>query len=337
MNLISLNSPPISRERQRPPELSAFLVSCLTCSLQSISVWLRFIVFIAAGIAWAPCHAAQINCFLELGLPHQLSNASSLPKSTRFQIGVFTGGFSPTTANYSQWSAHWRSRAEAVRDPDFNGMDAVIYVEENPEPFIAGAQLYVWGYVSLSDTNSECLLFTDPSWTMPDAENAFSPPQFLDVGLASTKILGSVNLATTAVSFAPVAASAAPSYFFIDWKSQHFFLVQRENAYISGPLADPDQDGVANLLEYLFGASPTMEKPLSLEISAGPQLSIHFQSPPSVRLAWTLQESLDLLSWTPAPLQPRYQKSLTTWSVGVGLSSAKRFWRLSASDAVPVP
>lgn len=41
------------------------------------------------------------------------------------------------------------------------------------------------------------------------------------------------------------------------WRASHFTNVEVMDESIAGPMADPDSDGVANLLEYAFGGNPT--------------------------------------------------------------------------------
>lgn len=40
------------------------------------------------------------------------------------------------------------------------------------------------------------------------------------------------------------------------WTGNHFTEAQQLDALISGPLADPDKDGIPNLMEFLFGTNP---------------------------------------------------------------------------------
>lgn len=40
------------------------------------------------------------------------------------------------------------------------------------------------------------------------------------------------------------------------WTGENFTELQRQDIFISGPLADPDNDGIPNLMEFLFGTDP---------------------------------------------------------------------------------
>jgi Ig-like domain CHU_C associated len=83
---------------------------------------------------------------------------------------------------------------------------------------------------------------------------------------------------------APAAArSSAPPVSqpgtFAIWQNARFSTEQLADVLISGPAADPDGDGLANIQEYLHGLSPLTGNPLPLpapDLTAGQPLSIEF-------------------------------------------------------------
>lgn len=282
-----------------------------------------------------PTMAEQVNWALTLGAPHKLSTGAALPASTRFQLGTFVQGFIPTVANKGEWLSKWRSRAEIPNDQEFSGFDTVMYVEETPAPFLPGVQLYVWGWAPISASTSEWMLFTDPTWQMPAAVDPFSFPIFWDLTAATQKIIGSVDEATGSIVMASVDAIQVPAFHYVDWLSQWFFLVQRENASIVAPLADNDHDRVPNLLEYFAGTSPLESSLSPLTIVRDPvtnKTSVRFSKSWSARTEWSLQESDELENWaiTADPII----LDLPNNSIRADFTEMKssHFWRISVGN-----
>lgn len=89
----------------------------------------------------------------------------------------------------------------------------------------------------------------------------------------------------------PVAASPLPTY--DNWSTQ---LPVGDRA----PTADPDQDGISNLLEYALGRSPSTPEStplLDLQVN-GSSLTLRFTYPSNRQgIQLVLQESTDLIKW----------------------------------------
>jgi hypothetical protein len=88
------------------------------------------------------------------------------------------------------------------------------------------------------------------------------------------------------------------------WKQQKFGS-NSNNTAVSGDLADPDGDGVNNLLEYAFGTDPVNGRDLSLPkpsltiVDGSPRLTITFQrSLSATDLRYQVEYSIDQQNWT---------------------------------------
>ncbi len=87
---------------------------------------------------------------------------------------------------------------------------------------------------------------------------------------------------------------------FAAWQTANFTLSERSDANVSGPNADPDRDGVTNLVEYALGLDPK-----SAGISGLPQVSVQGSewwftyTRPSDRadLTYVVQTSTNLSTW----------------------------------------
>lgn len=90
-----------------------------------------------------------------------------------------------------------------------------------------------------------------------------------------------------------------------EWQTTHFTADEIADASISGPAADPDHDGVNNLLEYAFGLDPLSASRAGLpsvsatRVDGADYLSITFtRSKTSGDLVYTIEASNDLATWT---------------------------------------
>ena len=87
---------------------------------------------------------------------------------------------------------------------------------------------------------------------------------------------------------------------FASWQSQ--FFPGEGNAGVVGPNADPDSDGVANLLEFAFGTDPTKRdsahypKPMS----GGVRGLVYSRSPDAETATISVEASPDMLLWSEA-------------------------------------
>ncbi len=98
---------------------------------------------------------------------------------------------------------------------------------------------------------------------------------------------------------------------FASWQAQQFTAAESANLAISGPTADPDRDGVTNLLEYAFGFKPktanSAAQPLvgTVTINGVDYLTLAYRRlvPTSPDLTYTPQATGDLAGvWAETPV-----------------------------------
>lgn len=123
---------------------------------------------------------------------------------------------------------------------------------------------------------------------------------------------------------------------FSTWQSANFTTSQLNDPTISGPLADPDKDGLSNLLEYALGSPPlgasNQAKPLvgTMSQNGNTYLTIQYtQSKSAVDVTLAAQVSSDLVTW-----QGGSGAVATTGTVDNGLTQTVTVRDLTAIGAV---
>lgn len=104
---------------------------------------------------------------------------------------------------------------------------------------------------------------------------------------ASSVVLSSYNL---------------PPANFSQWQNAHFTPAQLADPNISGPLADPDHDGLNNLLEYALNADPNdpSSNHRPFETLDATNLSLTYTKVlGATDLTYAIEQSLDLVAWSP--------------------------------------
>lgn len=172
-----------------------------------------------AAISATGADAVTINfgSSIQPGMQHFLSNGTEIPVAPDgssgffFQVGTFTGGFTPTAVNTDSWLANWSpvtTPAGAVL-PDaeveytthatafspVGAFTASFDLTHNNAPFSIGAQAYIWGYnTRTAPGDAEWILITNSAtWQFPNS--GFGSPVTWSVGNAATAetVVGSIT------------------------------------------------------------------------------------------------------------------------------------------------
>ena len=203
---------------------------------------LSMIAAVTAGLA----DAETINWYSAANRTNHDSTGALMNSAYQFQLGVFTSGFVPTAANASQWATFWVSAQSTPYNATTKAFDSNFTVTANTAPFSVGAKAYVWGRRT-GTANDEWILFRHSSWTWP-APNPMNPfPVAWSAASANEVVLGSINAGGS-----PFFMKSTAMVSYSQWRNS-----QLAGEMLSAPNDDADHDGSPNLLEFIFGTSPT--------------------------------------------------------------------------------
>lgn len=171
----------------------------------------------------------------------------------RFQLGVFQSGFVPTSSNTALWAQNWVSARHIAYVESSKSYSDNFAGFVTPPHFMAGRSTYVWGFKG-NAAAGEWILFRSSSWTWP-AFNTDPPPQLRWFARDATPILGQINSGGSPFLMKSAAVSnvAPPTTTWSQWVATDLAGVTE-----NGANDDPDDDAVPNLLEFIFGTSPTV-------------------------------------------------------------------------------
>ncbi|HEX4123027.1 MAG TPA: discoidin domain-containing protein [Verrucomicrobiae bacterium] len=90
---------------------------------------------------------------------------------------------------------------------------------------------------------------------------------------------------------------------YADWEMQTFTSSELTNSVYEGPLADPDADGVPNIIEYAVGGDPLAPDAALIQIQAAPapsgQFALEFHKRKNVSgVTFVTENSTDLVNWS---------------------------------------
>jgi len=291
---------------------------------------LRKYFLLGVALVIGNADAQSINWYSTPPQANLISTGQNMDGAFQFQMGVFSGGFVPTAGNMTQWAAHWVSADFTSYNPTTKVFDDTFMVTGNTAPFTTGAKAYVWGR-STGTAKDEWILFRKSDWTWPasDPMSPFSIPW--NAATANEVILGTIN-----ASGSPFLMQSAAVYSYAQWRDDNL-----AGESLNSPNDDPDHDGVSNLLEFVFGTSPSLASlvpstPTSLvTISGQTYLQIFIPRLRNRLATFTVEVSSDLNQWTSgdtytAEVSNTAEALVVRDKTATGPGLPRRFMRLKA-------
>lgn len=172
----------------------------------------------------------------------------------------------------------------------------------------------------------------DETWRWTWSWPAGAVATRLRVGFAASA--SSQSLAAVALDLAPPAAVKDA---YVVWSEARFSAVEQPDASISGPEADPDGDGLPNLLEYALGGDPrsvlSAPRPGLVVGEPGAPLALTFARTADAALVYRVEASADLATWQTVFVSTGADNSagaaVATDVVAPGPEQPRRFLRLN--------
>ncbi|MBC8126253.1 MAG: hypothetical protein H8M99_03775 [Gloeobacteraceae cyanobacterium ES-bin-144] len=298
--------------------------------------WTSRIYFCAACCVGGVASGQTIFWNSDANAVNRTSADQPMDAGFRFELGVFTGSFVPTSANKVDWAANWNPAKRIPYDVVEQRYGSDFTPDDNDSIFAIGKASYVWGFRG-DAASGEWILFCKSTWLWPDANPPVPPGANAYEWFAkdATAIVGSINSSGSPflMKSAAVSGVAPPATSFEQWQSDYL-----TGEPLNGPSDDPDKDGISNLLEFVYGSLPkTANAPASTPItlvSGKMQISIPRRIDRTANLVVEVSENLT--NWFSGPsytttitndVSALVVRDLTT----LDAVHPKRFMRLRAS------
>ncbi|MGI9242763.1 MAG: hypothetical protein ACR2RV_18345 [Verrucomicrobiales bacterium] len=287
-------------------------------------------IAVAVAALWcAPVAVAgtTIGFGSSVGATNITSYGGLVDESFMFQLGTFEGGFIPTAQNTDLWLQSWREASDVEGQPlqgntapyrtdelggvfppgmRVNSFTSSVTLDHNTPPFDLGGQLYIWGYNRRALPGSaEWILISDPSWIWPDGSSNL-PAASYSVSRATIAVLGEIQGDGFEMMTAAVTVPGSSAEFYEGWLHANFSAGVLGDPGLElevwGDHADPDEDGLSNLMEYFIAGDPQAAEPVEplamLEVN-GDEISVEFrQSLSAVGVVGQVEWSDDLSTWS---------------------------------------
>ena len=172
------------------------------------------------------------------------------------------------------------------------------------------------------------------SWAAGDAAAKTFTLPILNDSIAQADQTLALNLGIPiggVIAAAPGTATVTITMAYTVWKNGKFTAAELLDPAISGDLADPDHDGIPNVLEYAFGTEPKIANVTNLPVGAIQNiggtnyLTLTFRrSPTAGDLTYTPQSGAPIGTWNGVPVQ-----------VGVPVNNGDGTQTVTFRDSVP--
>lgn len=280
-----------------------------------------------AGYAIAPYALTATNTPLSF-------NVGALPAGLTYAAGQITG--TPQAAGTSLVSLSANNAlgaGPATMLTVFIGTAVAVNISQHPQSQTVDAGQSVTFSVVSTGTPAPTYQWRKGDSPIPGATAATYTIPSASVDDAGSYTVVVANVAGSVTSnAADLGVNAAG---FAAWSVEYFSEVELQNAAFAGPNADPDADGLPNLVEYALGLHPRQASIAGLPVVG--QSATHWTftyTRPTNRsdVTYTVQASTNLTDWTTISLvvaKLGEAGGIETWRAQYPLSSASRlFFRL---------